>query len=205
MEASQPLILYRADNSYSLVPHSLLLHYDIPFTSAPMTSTTGTMSTGIRYAAADGSPSHDDYLANNSSGFVPALVLGTGGEASTITDVPGVLVYISSLVPRRELLGESPVEQARVAEWMAWLPGTLHSAGFAAFMRQGRLLNDKAAFPAVSHKATETIKKGLMKIDTRLRERLFVIGDRLTAVDFNPYLFWRWAIKNRLELGPCPR
>lgn len=138
MEDSQPLTLYHANTSCSLVPHILILHYDIPFISAPMTSTTGTMSTGSCYAAADGSPSHDDYLAVNPSGFVPALVLGTGGEANTIIDVLGVLVYISSLVPRRELLGVGPVEQARVAEWMAWLSGTLHSAGLVASLTMRR-------------------------------------------------------------------
>lgn len=117
-------------------PHSILLHYDIPFTQIPMCPSSDRVSTGNRYVAADGSLSHEEYLVINPTGYVPAIVVGTGGEATTITEMPAVLSYISSLAPHLKLLGEGPLEQAKVAEWTAWLSGTLHSGGFGGVRAQ---------------------------------------------------------------------
>lgn len=76
-------------------------------------------STGSRYVAADGNLSHEEYLIINPTRYVPAIVVGTGGEATTITEMPAVLNYISSLAPHLKLLGDGPLEQAKVAEWTA--------------------------------------------------------------------------------------
>ncbi|MBE3049184.1 glutathione S-transferase family protein [Candidatus Bathyarchaeota archaeon] len=204
MASQPPPTLYLNPGSYSLVAHSLLLHYDIPFTPIPMSASTTRLSTGSHWVAADGSLTHEQYRAIVPTGLVPALVIGTGADSTTITEMPAVLTYIALQKPHLKLLGEGPLEKAKIAEWMAWLSETVHCLGFAGFIREGRFVDDEAVFPVVKRRAAEVIEQSFKTIDGRLEGREFAVGGRLTVVDFNLYPFWRWALKTGFEMGRYP-
>ena len=202
--ATPPLTLYRTNNTYSFVPHSVLLHFNIPFTAVPMRPTSDNVATGSRWAAADGSLTHEQYLAINPTGFVPALTIGSGPGSTVITEMPGVLTYLASQAPDAKLLGDRPLEQAKVAEWMAWLSGTVHALGFVAYLRMGRFVDEASVFDVVKRRGKEVIEKSFATIDEKLKGREFAVGEGLTVVDFNLYPFWRWASKHGFELGGYP-
>lgn len=202
--APQPLTLYRTNGTYSFVPHAVLLHFDIPFTAVPMRPSSDDVPTGSLWVAADGSLTHEQYLAINPTGFVPALAIGSGPESTVITEMPGVLTYLASQAPQAKLLGDGPIEQAKVAEWMAWLSGTVHGIGFVAYLRMGRFVDDASVFEAVKRRGKEVIEKSFATIDERLKGREFALGDGLTVVDFNLYPFWRWASGGGFDLGAYP-
>lgn len=204
MAASQPLTLYLAPNTYSLAAHCLFHHYEIPFTPVTMRASKDRMSTGSRWVPTDGSLTHDEYRAVVPSGFVPALVIGTGADSTTITEMPGVLTYVAALVPHLKLLGDGPLEQAKIAEWMAWLSETVHCLGFVAYLREARFVDDEAVFPALKRRGKEVIEKSLATIDESLKGREFAVGGRLTVVDFNLYPFWRWGSKLGFDMGRYP-
>ncbi|KAL2109134.1 hypothetical protein VUR80DRAFT_2932 [Thermomyces stellatus] len=204
MSSSPRLTLYRANGACSIIPHSVLLHYGIPFTSVLMQPGAAMTPAGIRYVAADGSLTHEDYLAINPAGYVPALVVGEGAEAKTITETPALLTYISSLVPQAKLLGDGLLQQTKVVEWMNWLSGTLHSRGFSMYVFPGRVIDDENAHPAVKLKAQDLILKGFARIDEWLRGKEFAVGDGLTVVDFYLYPFWMWGLMNGFDLEPYP-
>ena len=205
--AAPRLTLYRADGACSVVPHSILLHYGIPFTPVTMESGPNRKSAGMRYVAADGSLSHEDYLAINPEGYVPALVVGEGEavQPTIIAEMPAVLTYLASLTPNAKLLGDEPLQQAQVVSWMAWISGTLHATGVSVYFLQGRVVDDEHAFPGVKRKAHDIIEKSFSRIEGSLTGRKFADGRGLTAVDFNLYPFWRWAKMCGLDLGRYPR
>lgn len=202
--ATPPLTLYRTDNTYSFIPHALLLHFNIPFTAVPMRPSSNDVPTGSRWMAADGSLTHEQYLAINPTGFVPALAIGSGPESTVITEMPGVLTYLASQAPEAKLLGNGPLEQAKIAEWMAWLSGTLHGLGFIAYLRSGRFVDDASVFYIVKRRGKEVIERCFATIDDKLKGRRFAVGDGLTVVDFNLYPFWRWASEGIIDVGAYP-
>lgn len=202
--ATPGLTLYRTNNTYSFVPHAVLLHFDIPFTAVPMLPTSDDVPTGSRWAAADGSLTHEQYLTINPTGFVPAHVIGSGAGSTVITEMPGVLTYVASQAPDAKLLGTGPLEQAKVAEWLAWLSGTVHCLGFVAYLRMGRFVDDASIFDVVKRRGKEVIERSFARIDERMNGREFAVGEGLTVIDFNLYPFWRWASKHGFELGGYP-
>ena len=119
------LTLYYAPGSCALVPHALLNHLSLPFTTVLVKPGPDGL------APADGSLTPAQYRATiHHAGYVPALKLDDG---EVITEMPAILSYIALLSSGTEdgsaLLGKSSLEQARVSEWLAWLSGTLHGNG----------------------------------------------------------------------------
>lgn len=178
------LILYRVNGSCSIVPHSILLHFGIPFSAVRLKS-----GPNRRYEAADGSFSHSEYLAINPTGFVPAVIIND----IVITEMPAVLTYIATRIPNKDLLGKEGLERAKAVEWMAWLSGTLHSDGFGALWRPYRFADDGSAHATISTKGREVIETCYRRIEERLTGRSWAVGESLTLVDFNLYVFWRWG------------
>ncbi|SPO06812.1 related to glutathione S-transferase GST-6.0 [Cephalotrichum gorgonifer] len=193
MAPSTPPTLYRANGTCATVPYSILAHFGIPFNDVLLRPSSDNMSTGSFYVAADGSLSHEDYLAINPSGYVPALVIPEGEGTTSVTEMPAVLTYIASLVPNLNLLGATPLDKVKVAEWTAWLQVTVHSYGYVAYLREGRFVEDPAAFGGIKSRSVDVLKKAFARIEERLAGREFAVGDALTVVDFNLYPYWRWA------------
>ncbi len=187
--ASPSLTLYYKSESCSIVAHALLRHLSIPFKGVPMKPNADRL-----YEPEDGSLSHDEFAAKFPPyGYVPVLVID---DDEFITEVPAILTYIACLAPpevRDKLLGASPLERARVVEWMTWLSGTFLGVGIAARGRPYRLVDGEEARKAVSKKGMETTRSCYERVETRLRGREFAVGDALTVVDLYLYVFLRWS------------
>ncbi|KAF6825650.1 glutathione s-transferase [Colletotrichum plurivorum] len=205
---SPSITLYRANGSCSLVPHALLQHFSIPFRAVLMESTPSPSALATPkasfYRAADGSLSHEEYLQINPTGYVPCLVVDSdptttnttnnNDTKTVITEMPAILTYISSLIPsNNHILGQTPLQRAKVTEWTTWLSGTLHGSGFGALWRPARYSNDEEAHASISAKGRENIEKCYARIDERLAGREYAVGEGLTVVDFNVWVFWRWG------------
>ncbi|SPO01602.1 related to glutathione S-transferase GST-6.0 [Cephalotrichum gorgonifer] len=204
MASETTITLYRADGACSLIPHTILTHFGIPFKAVPMVPSATDLTKGFRYAAADGSLSHEEYLAIHPMGYVPALVVTSDSQSTVITEMPAVLSYISSLAPDQHLLGETPLEKAKVLEWLSWLAGTLHGRAFGGLFRPARSTDNEAAFEGIKSRGHELVKECFARIDEGLSGREFAVGDRLTAVDFNLYPFYRWATMHKFDLETYP-
>lgn len=178
------LTLYLANGSCALVPHAVLLHFGIPHTIVPMKFG----PEGIE--SVDGTISHADYLKIHHWGSVPALDV----DGEVITEGVAILNYISSLVPEANLFtNDDGIGRARVAEWLNWLSGTLHGSGFGMMVRPRRFADDPAAIEVVQGKGKDLVGKCFARIDTRVKDRDFAVGDTLTAADFYLYIFSRWG------------
>ncbi|KAI0599562.1 glutathione S-transferase [Biscogniauxia sp. FL1348] len=192
------ITLYRANLAGSWVSHALLRHLSIPFEAVPLRS-----RPDGRYEAADGSFTHEEYCQNvNPGGYVPSLAV----DGEVITETPAVLTMIAQLAPDRAagaaMLGRTPLERARVLEWLVWLAGTLQMAGFKAYWRAGRFVDGHAdALPAIREKGRRVIEAGFARIEERLRGRRYAVGDAPTVVDINLYLFWVWGHFAEIPMG----
>ncbi|KAI5924622.1 glutathione S-transferase [Camillea tinctor] len=189
------ITLYRANLTCSWVPHALLRHLSIPFKSVPMRPENNQSPITSHYEAADGSFTYEEYRKNvHPMGYVPSLVV----DGEVITEQLAVLTMIAQLAPDREageaILGKAPLEHVRVIEWIVWLSGTLQAAGFAAFWRQNRYADQhEEAYPAIKEKGRKVIESSFERINEQLRGRQYAVGDALTIVDINLYVFWVWG------------
>jgi glutathione S-transferase len=95
---------------------------------------------------------------------VPVLAL----DSENITEVIAVATAISSLASDKHLMGWTPLDNARVYEWMSYLSGTLHGAGFAHLFRPQRWTDDPEAFESIQAKARECVKDCFDLIEGRL-------------------------------------
>ncbi|KAM0438714.1 hypothetical protein ACHAPT_001471 [Fusarium lateritium] len=184
------LTLYRFNGSCALIPHSLLLHYNIPFTGVRLRLGPDGLE------ASDGSFTHAEYRKIHHMGYVPALVV----DDQVITELPAIVGYISSLVPDEKLLGVTALEQARVTEWLAWLSGTVHGRAYGMLRRPGRFSNDEASFDGIRAKGREVLGEVYARIESRLQGKEFAVGNALTVVDFALYIFYRWAIELEVDV-----
>jgi hypothetical protein len=89
MSSSPKLKLYRRNGASSLIPHILLQYLGLPFTAIVLE-----VDANNKFAAADGSFTHAEYLKINPMGSVPALDVGGG---VIVTELPAILTYIVGL------------------------------------------------------------------------------------------------------------
>ncbi|KAK3714261.1 hypothetical protein LTR37_007847 [Vermiconidia calcicola] len=144
-----------------------------------------------------------DFLKINPNGYVPAMV----EDDFVLTEMPAILHYISGLAPDRELLGSNLKERIRVEEWMVWLSGTLHAAGFGAFWRPTRYVDVEDAehvHPLIVEKGRKKILQCFGRIEERI-EGTYAVRQHLTVVDFYLHCFWRWGRQIGLDMGLYPR
>ncbi|KAH7193798.1 glutathione S-transferase [Fusarium flagelliforme] len=188
------LTLYRTNGSCSLIPHAILHHYKIPFDAIRL-------KPGPHgYEAADGSFTNAEYRAIHPRGYVPALAVND----QIITEMPAILSFISSLVPNECLLGSTPFENAKVMEWLVFLSGTLHGLGYGAFLRPGRFSDDESAHEGIKEKGSRVVEEAFGRIDHGYKGREFIVGKGLTVVDFNVYVFARWAGEVGIDMEEYP-
>ncbi|KAI8267871.1 hypothetical protein K4K58_007001 [Colletotrichum sp. SAR11_239] len=192
------ITLYRTNGACSLVPHSILTHFAIPFVAVEMEPTPdGIDGIGGRYRAADGSLTHEEYRRINPTGYVPCLLV----DETVITEMPAVFTYIASLVPDKNLFGRTAVQRAKAYEWVCWLSGTLHSLGYAGVLRPERFVHGEEARAEVVARGQKVIDECYARIEERLMGKEFAIGDGLTVVDFDVYIFYRWGCQFGTEMG----
>ena len=107
------ITLWMSPGACSLAPHILLHEIGATFNM-------------VVAATSGGGTSTDAFTRLNPKQRVPVLALGN----EVITELPAIVTAISNLAPERHLMGDTPLDTARVYEWMNWLSGTLHGQGF---------------------------------------------------------------------------
>src|SRR5436190_20088261 len=124
-----------------------------------------------------------EYLAINPKGRVPALVT----ESGTLTETPGLLLFVAQRFPSAELAPPSdPFALAQLQEFNSYLCSTVHVA-HAHGRRGARWADDPAAIEAMTRKVTSNVEDCFALIQDRMLQGPWVMGERYTICD--PYLF----------------
>jgi glutathione S-transferase len=122
-------------------------------------------------------------------------------DDEVITEAPAILLAISTLAPELNLYGSTTIERIRVAEWLNWISGTLHSQGFGALFRPQRFTEDKTLHPELKRQGYVTVTKLFGEIDKKLEGKTFAVGDSFTVVDAFLFPFWRWGNMSGIKMA----
>ena len=124
-----------------------------------------------------------EYPAVNPKGRVPALVT----ESGTLTETPGLLLFVAQRFPQAELAPLSdPFALARVQEFNSYLCSTVHVA-HAHGRRGARWADEPAAIEAMKRKVPATMTECAELIERELLQGPWVMGEQYSICD--PYLF----------------
>lgn len=137
-----------------------------------------------------------DQLHLNPKGRVPILEL----DGELITETPAILATISAIVPTKNLLGKTALENARSHEWLAWLCGTFHGQALGCLFRPNRFIGDEAQYDAVRARGREWAKECFDFIEGKLEGKTHAVGDAFTAVDAYLLVFYRWGNMSKFEM-----
>ena len=141
-----------------------------------------------------------EYLAVNQKGRVPALVT----ESGTLTETPGLLLFVAQHFPQAELAPLSDTfTLARVQEFNSYLCSTVHVA-HAHGRRGARWADDPAAIEAMKRKVPATMTECAELIERKLQGP-WVMGEQYTICD--PYLFTigTWLEGDGVDTKKLPR
>jgi len=119
-----------------------------------------------------------NYLALNSKGYVPMLVLD---DWSAVTENTAILEFIADSEPK--LVPGGPLGRTRLIELLSYLSAELHPA-FKPYWGE--------ATDAEQVRASEAVAKCLEFIAEHVRE-LYLFGPRFTVADAYLFVMLRWA------------
>jgi glutathione S-transferase len=109
-----------------------------------------------------------------------------------LTEAPAILRYIAARHPAAGLWPWDPRQEARCAEWLAWISSAIHvSAGHVR--RAARYASDPGAVEDVAATAKKTCRELWQTVEARIGEGPWAIGERYSVAD--PYLlvYWVWG------------
>lgn len=135
-----------------------------------------------------------DYLAINEKGYVPTLVLDSGG---VLTENAVVLTYIADQDPGGMLAPmHGTFERYRFAEWLNFIATEIHK-GF------GPLWNAKNP-ESVKELARRTLATRFEYVAKRLDSTPFLMGNDYTAADAYLFTMLNWTRLVKIDLAPWP-
>jgi glutathione S-transferase len=180
--------LYYAPGTCALATHIALEEAGAPYEAVPVDFG----------SQAQRSP---EYLAINPKGRVPALVT----ESGTLTETPGLLLFVAQRFPKAELAPLSdPFALAQLQEFNSYLCSTVHVA-HAHGRRGARWAEDAVAIEAMKRKVPTTMTECFELIERKLLKGPWVMGEQYTLCD--PYLFTigTWIEGDGVDTTKLPR
>ncbi|KAH8801448.1 putative glutathione S-transferase GST-6.0 [Xylogone sp. PMI_703] len=177
------IIFYCAPGACSLAPHILLQESGMEFKAIFLRAN----ETRVTFP--------EEFHLINPKMRVPVISI----DGTIITEVPAIATAISNLIPDRCIMGQTPLDTARVYEWLSWLSASLHGGGFGHLFRPNRWTNNPADFLGIKVKARENVKDCFDHIEEKLAG-VYAVGEALTAVDPYLFVFFRWGQETGFDM-----
>ena len=154
-----------------------------------------------RVNAREGQTREPAYLAINPLGQVPALQLPDG---RVLTEVLALLGYVADKVPARRLLPTDPLGRARALSWMSYFACSVHGA-FRDWISPGDCASSELAQSLVRSTARERYFAHLQRIEARIGETPWLLGDEYSLVDGYAFCFYLWGQIFEWPVAELPR
>ncbi|HEY0439357.1 MAG TPA: glutathione binding-like protein [Xanthobacteraceae bacterium] len=142
----------------------------------------------LRVALAKGEQNTPEYRRINPKGRVPALADGD----FIVTENPAIMRFVARRYPGAKLWPDDPREEARCAEWLAWISSTIHVA-YAHIRRAERYASDPTAIENVKQKGRETCREYWAAVDERIARHPWAAGRTYSVADGYAQVFWNWG------------
>jgi glutathione S-transferase len=129
-----------------------------------------------------------DYMKINPSGMVPTLVV----DGVPRTECAALLLLLAERHPQAALApAVNAHERAEYLQWMLFFANTLQPAYRAWFYPHEPA--GEANIDAVKAQARVQIESIWNRVDAHLSNRAYIVGDKLSAVDFLATMLMRWS------------
>ena len=136
----------------------------------------------------DGDNLKPDYLKINPWGMLPTLELDDG---TLISESPCIFRYLESQHPEPNLLGNDPIEAARIEAWERFSEMNGMQAIGEFFRNQAEPLADRAlpgfsgvkTLPALVERGKQRAAWYYDQLEKQLENNAYVAGDRFSAAD----------------------
>lgn len=135
----------------------------------------------------------------NPAGKLPFLV--DGGE--TISESCAIQMYLVDKFPEKGFLPDSLAERGQVYRWMFFLATEIEQPLWRIALHS-RMYDDGERVAADIPLAERDCKKMVAVFEEHMKDREFVVGNRLSVVDFNAAFTLDWAREAGL-LEDAPR
>lgn len=174
--------LFLKPGACSLSPHIVLEELGLPYETEVVDLARKTTASG------------QDYLAINSKGYVPALLLD-GGEL--LTEGPAIVQYLADLAPEKQLApANGSVARYQLQAWLTFIGTEVHKS-FSPFF------NPKAP-QEWKDIARANLERRLAYIAQQLEGRDYLLGSEFTVADAYLFTVLNWSKFIKLDLGSWP-
>lgn len=173
--------LYAARSTASLAVHWMLIELGVPF--------------GIEWVDLKGQAQKSaDYLRLNPGGVVPTLIV----EGRPVAETGAILMLLAERHPQAGFAPPpgSP-DRGDWLQWMVWIAN-----GPMAAYRLWFYEND---LPGLDRAALRAKIEGFWnRVDARLADRDWLVGDRISTVDLQLTMLMRWSRNDARPAGDWP-
>lgn len=169
--------LYYYPNNASLAPHFLLHHMQLPYELVLVDKKSNSQKSA-------------EYLKLNPAGRIPTLI----DDGQPIFESPTICMHLAESHPKHGLI--PPVgDKARplFLQWLAYLNNTLQ-AELMVYYYAHRHTNDESTVENVKAAQEVQIANALSVIDEQLAKHKYLIGEKLTAVDYFLFMLAEWSL-----------
>lgn len=133
------------------------------------------------------------------SGKVPALIV----DGEVLTENVAILSFLARAYPQSGLLPGDPLAAAQCVSMMSWFASSLHIDRRQARV-PSRFTTTEAAHPALAADGAARFLAGLRRLDSMLRGKTWLIGERFSAADGYALVFWAWAVADGQPIETMP-
>ncbi|MFL6712894.1 MAG: glutathione transferase GstA [Sulfurifustis sp.] len=174
--------LYFLPGACSLSPHIVLREAGMSFELEKVDRATKRTASG------------EDYLQVNPKGYVPALKLDDG---QILTEGPAIVQYLADQKPESGLAPKTgTMERYRLMEWLNFTTSELHK-------QFSPLFNPKVT-PDWKQNQLDLLAKRFDHVETNLKGKSFVMGDRFTVADAYLFTVLNWSNFQKIDLTKWP-
>ena len=144
------------------------------------------------------------FLAVNPKGKVPTLVRDDG---SVLTEFAAIATWLARTNPGSGLMPADPEGEARAAEVMAYVEGTIYGQGFARMFMPAIFEPQDAVHgtlglgqAAVKRQGRAMVETGFAILDPELARQPYAAGGAFTVADAALFYVERWAPQGGIAL-----
>ncbi len=171
--------LYYSPGACSLSPHIVAQELGLPLTLVKVD------------LAAKKTEHGEDFLAINSKGYVPALVLDDG---TVLTEGPAITQYLADLRPEAGLApANGTIARYQLQALLGYINSELHKSFSPLF--------NPATTPDVRAEREAYLRKRFAWIDAVLARQSFLTGGQFSIADAYLFVVTNWAKPVKLDLA----
>jgi glutathione S-transferase len=140
-----------------------------------------------------------DFLALNPAAKVPVLVDGN----QVVTESSAIQLYLAEKYPQAGFIPNTVEERAQMYRWIFFLVTEIEQPLWR-IARHTFVYPDERRIPQDVDLARQECLEMVAVLEQHMKEREFMVGDRLSVADFNAAYTLDWANEENM-LGDAPR